>query len=333
MGVGVDEDKVGPGSFLDARDRQANDFGRGCGECVNEAGVGEVAVAHETEQKGDAEFQTDHARGGFGEFDVLFGGSMRGVVGGDAVDGAVGKRFAKGCDVLGLAQRRIDLAGGIVAKHGFVGQQEVMRGDFGGDLDASRLGFTKDTDRAACGDVSHVVAGACVLGKECVPGDDDVLGDTGPAAEAEAGSDASFVHLGACGEGVVLAVLDHGEVEGAGVFEGVAHDGARCDAPAVIGHGDGARVFQVGHFGEGFAFLADGDGGDGVEAAATEGFGFGDEHLGDGAGVVDGTGVGHGADVDEATRGGGSERTCDVFFVLLARLTDVGVEVDETRDQ
>ena len=51
-------------------------------------------------------FQADDAERGVGEFQFLFLGAMRGVIGGEAVDGAVLDAFDAGGDIGGGAQRR-----------------------------------------------------------------------------------------------------------------------------------------------------------------------------------------------------------------------------------
>ena len=56
---------------------------------------------------------------------------MRRVIGGDGVDGAVGERLTQSGDVFVGAQRRVDLAGGVVAEHGRVGEQQVVRRHLG----------------------------------------------------------------------------------------------------------------------------------------------------------------------------------------------------------
>ena len=67
---------------------------------------------------------------------------------------------AQRLDVLGLAQRRVHLAGGVVAEQRLVGEQEVVRRHLGGDGDAARLRLAQDAHRAQRRDVRDVVAGA-----------------------------------------------------------------------------------------------------------------------------------------------------------------------------
>ena len=74
------------------------------------------------------------------------------------------------------------------------------------------------------------------------------------------------MHLGAGGERVILRVLNQGKVEGRCIFERAPHNGARGDAPPVVGDADRAGVLEIGHFGERLPLLADRNGPDGVEA-------------------------------------------------------------------
>ena len=91
---------------------------------------------------------------------------VRGVVGGDDVDGAVGQAGAQRLDVGGGAQRRVDLVDRVVGRGQLVGEQQVVRGDLGGDVPAARLGPADDLDRAGRGDVADVQPGADVRGEQ-----------------------------------------------------------------------------------------------------------------------------------------------------------------------
>src|SRR5699024_10612136 len=109
-----------------------------------------------------------HAHRGLVPFAVLGVTRMGGMVGRDDVDGAVGEALAHRGDVLGGAQRRVDLEDGVELAHVLVGQQQVVRGDLGGHGDAALLGPADDVDAAGGGQVAHVQAGADVLGQEHV---------------------------------------------------------------------------------------------------------------------------------------------------------------------
>ncbi len=177
--------------------------------------------------------------------------------------------------------------------------------------------------------VREVVARADVAREHEVAGHDVVLGDAGPALEAEAGGHGALVHQGAPGEPVVLGVLDHHHAEGRGVLQRAAHHGAVGDAAAVVAHRDAARVAQVGHLRELPALLPAGDRPDGVHPHHAVLAGLGHDHLGDGPVVVHRAGVGHRADPGEAARGRGAGARHHVFFVLVPGLSEVGVEVHE----
>ena len=75
----------------------------------------------------------------------------------------------------------------------------------------------------------------------------------GDAAQAEASRDPAFVHDAAGGERRVLAVIDHGQAEHAGVFERAAHQVGVGDRRAVVAEGDGAGLRQFGEVRQLFA--------------------------------------------------------------------------------
>jgi hypothetical protein len=234
-------------------------------------------------------------------------------------------------DVGLLAQRGVDLAGRVVPEHGLRGEREVVRRHLGGDVEALGLRGAHEGDAPRGAGVGEVVARAGELREHEVAGDDVILRDAGPALESEARGDGALVHLGAFGERVVFGVLHHHEAVGAGVLQGAAHHARVGDAAAVVGDGDAARGAQVGHLRELATGLTAGDGADGVDAHEPVVAPLGDDHLGDGAVVVDGLRVGHRAHHDEAPGGGGAGARDDVLFVLVARLAQVRVQVDEAR--
>jgi hypothetical protein len=77
--------------------------------------------------------EAEHARRCLVEGLFLGLGSMRGMVGGDRVDRAVGESGADRGDVGGRAQRRVHLEQWIEPGEQFVGEREVVGRCFGGD--------------------------------------------------------------------------------------------------------------------------------------------------------------------------------------------------------
>ena len=107
------------------------------------------------------------------------------MVGADDVNGAVGQALAHRLDVLRAAQRRVDLVQRVVGGGQLLGQEQVVRGDLGGDVHALGLAPTHDVDRSCGGQVAHMQARAHVLREQNVAGDDRLLGDRRPAGQAE----------------------------------------------------------------------------------------------------------------------------------------------------
>jgi hypothetical protein len=143
-----------------------------------------MSVAYESKQHRYRGLESDHAwRCGL-ELAVLLEVAMRCMVGGDAVDGSIGECFAQRLAVFGLAQRRVDLASGVVADQRFVGQSEVVRRDLCGHRQAAALGFSQQAHRPQTGDVRDVIASSRRFSEDQVTGDDDVFGGARPSLEA-----------------------------------------------------------------------------------------------------------------------------------------------------
>ena len=148
------------------------------------------------------------------ELAVLLERRVRRVIGGDGVDGAVGERLAQRVDVLGLAQRRVHLAGGVVADAraasvssrwcGVTSRVTAMPRDF-------RL--AQDAHRAQRRDVRDVVARAVYSASSTSRATMMSSATRGQPRSPSRARHGALVHLGAVGERVILGVLDHGQVE------------------------------------------------------------------------------------------------------------------------
>ncbi len=240
----------GEGSFA----VEAHDAGGGDGHFFDELEPGEVAGFDEGfGVEGERGFEADDAEGGFVEFEFFFFAGVGGVVGGEAVDGAVDDALDAGVDVGLGAERRVHFGVGVVAAvegaAGFVGEEEVVRGDFGGDGLAVAFGLADEFDGAGGGDVLDVIAGADALVEEEVAGDHEFFGDGGESGEAEFDGGGPGAH-GAAGEGGFFAMLREDAAEHFDVLQGFEHDGGGGDADAIIGETDGAGGVHEGHLGE-----------------------------------------------------------------------------------
>ena len=64
-----------------------------------------------------------------------------------------------------------------------------------------------------------------------------------PAAQAEAGGNDALVHDGFLGHGIVLTVVENGEIEHLRVLDRAVHELVRLDAKSVVGEGDHPGIF------------------------------------------------------------------------------------------
>ena len=114
--------------------------------------------------------------------------------------------------------------------------------------------------------------------------------------------------------------------------QGLAHDPAVRDRAAVVREGDGSGRDEVRHVDEITASRGPRDRRDGQDIGQAGPAGLGQDPLGDLPPVVDGAGVGHGADRGEAAADGRPDAGEDRLLGLVARLSQVDVHVDESGD-
>ena len=229
---------------------QAGDPRRAGGHQPGEVGPAEPAVGDEqVVHHREGGLEAEHAERRVDERVLLVVPGVRGVVGGDRVDGAVEQALDERLAVLAGAQRRVDLEDRVVAGEQLGAQREVVRGHLRGDPDAARLRPAHDVEPLGGADVRDVHPLTGVLGEQGVAGDDARLGDRGPPRQSEPPGELALVAARLrAGEGRVLAVLGDDTVEGPHVLQGPAHDPAVGDAVAVVGedlHAGAGAVHQA----------------------------------------------------------------------------------------
>ena len=187
------------------------------------------------------------------------------------------------------------------------------------------------SDRPGGGHVADVQPRADVRGEQAVAGDDRLLGDRRPAAQAEAAGELALVHLRVLGQPRLLGVLGDDAVERLDVLQRATHQHRVGDALAVVGE-DPDPGGGVGHrteLGEPLAAEPDGDRAD-REDVAVPGLAAQPPHLlDDTGGVGDRVGVGHRVHRGEAAERRGLGAGLDGLGVLAAGLAQVGVQVDQ----
>jgi len=255
---------------------------------------------------------------------------MGGVIAGNDIDGSVPEPFPDGLDVPLFPERRIYFGVDVVTAQAVRGKGEIMGCRFGGYLYAPGLGIPDEADGAGGGNMTDVQHRPSVFRQQEVPGDHDLLGDSGYARQAQFRGGQPFVHGPAGGEGEILAVGHHGHSEGMGVFQRPAHDGAVHDGFAVIGKGDGPRLLEIPELRQGIPLGTKRNGGDGIDMDEVRLPGLAEDEFRYGAIVVDGIGIGHTGHGGEAPGGGGRASRGDGFLVFIARFPEMDMHIDET---
>jgi hypothetical protein len=156
------------------------------------------------------------------------------VVGGDAVEGAIGHALPHGVPVRGSPERRVHLGLRPVAIDGLVRKGEVVRGRLRGDAHALGAGRADHLYPETGGNVLDVDVSAGQPGQHQVPCDGHVLGRVGDAREAEARREQPLVHGAAAGECPLLAVAGDGDAEVLRVLQREAHEPRVRDRIAVV---------------------------------------------------------------------------------------------------
>ena len=106
----------------------------------------------------DAErrLEPEHAEGSSGPLTVLVLMRMRGVIGRDRIDRAVGHGQAQRGNIIVRSQRRVDLVDRVIARDEILGEKEVVRCHLGSHVDAPALGPPDDLDRSRGRHVAHM---------------------------------------------------------------------------------------------------------------------------------------------------------------------------------
>ena len=278
--------------------------------------------------------EPDDAEGRAVELEHLLVRVVRRVVGGDHVDAAVGDAREHRVAVRGFAQRRVHLEVGVVLRRPverLVGEREMVRRDLARDVHAALLAGAHGAQRLARAHVRDVDMAAGQLRQRDVALDHQRFGHAGNPAQAERRGVVALVRDAIALERRVLAVVDDRHAEHAGVLERAAHQQRRRHRPAVVGERDAPGGLLLAELGELIALGPERDGADRIHARELR---FGrllEDELRDPGVVVDRVGVRHARDRREPAGDGRRHAGGDRFLVLLPRLAQVDVDVDEAR--
>jgi hypothetical protein len=251
------------------------------------------------------------------------------VIGRDGIERAVRQTGAAGVAIFGGAQRRRNLGVGVVAGSRFVGERQVMRRRFGRDADSPLPRLPDQIHGAPGGHVGHVQVGARDLRQDQVSRDVGDLGDRRISGQTQARGHRAFVDHAVADQRAVFRVGDHRRADELRVLEDVAHHAAIHDRLAVVAERHRSRFDQRGHLGHGGALEAPRGGGHRVHAGGRVVIGAIEDEVRHRGVVVDRMRVGHARHRREAARHRGASAAADVFLVLLPRLAQMAVHVDE----
>lgn len=310
------------------------------------------------EGQGEFGFEAGDAEGSIIKLDLFFEVAVGSVVAGDDVNGAISDAFEDGLSIMGGAEGRIHFEAGIVTGPGgwiftvlrvapevlsigfpimiAAGDSGVCKGEMvwaclGTNGQALFLGFAQEADGFGAAQVLEMDMGAGFFRKQDVTGNDGLFARGWPAAKSEESAPVTFVHDSVSHEGVILAVIEDGELKHAGVFQGSPHQFIVLDAMSIVGDGDDPGVFERAdgcHFLAGEAF-GDGPGHKHINRGFIFGFVAYKSHR---ARLIDrGGGIGHAKDRTETAACGRAGSRGDSLLGRLARFTQVNMEIDQSR--
>jgi hypothetical protein len=212
-----------------------------------------------------------------------------------------------------------------------------MRGHVAGHWQTGGLGPPDEIERARGGEMRQVEPRARDIADD-VGEERQVAGDRGlfrggrPAAQPQHGRDVAIVRLGADGERRVLRVLHDRQPERTRVRERVAHHRCGGDRRAVVAEPDDPGVRQLAQCRERLAGSTRRDRAPGERAHRRPGLRRGGCHLRQHGRIVEGRRrVRHRADRREPAVSGRRQAAGHGLRVLVARLAEVRMEVDEAR--
>ncbi len=199
-----------------------------------------------------------------------------------------------------------------------------------GDRNAPRLRVPEEPHGGGGRHVGDVDRGAGEIGEGDVARDHDLLGRRRDPPEPEVRRHEALVHHAALAERGVLGVRDDRATERLRVLERPAEEGRVHHRPPVVGVRDAAGLGQLPELRQLPPREPARHRADGVHAHDAPGPRLREDVVRHGAGVVDRLRVGHARDRGEPARRRRPGAARDRLLVLLPRLPEVDVDVDES---
>lgn len=270
-----------------------------------------------------------HSVGGGAEVLLFFKVGDGGVVGDDAVDGAVIKGGDEVEVVFFVAQGGCCFEGGVVVADVFVGEEEVVQGDFGAQTGVLLFPLPDDVRRDSGGDGLDM-EGVFRVGGEADDGvGADFFSAWGDRRQAEEVGGLAWVHGCVGREGREVTADGEGHSERAGILHGPVKEEEVFRSFIGVGQ-ESDTVASEGVVGDLFpAFHAFGDAACGDDFEDAVFFTYFSEEFDAGGAVEGGRGVGHGLNAGDAALKGRFGGGGDAFTRFVAGLAEVRVEVEE----
>src|SRR5450759_327561 len=330
--LGIEHGDVGRCSALERSAGEAEDAGGRTRHPIDEIGESEMArlyeICHYHRKRG---FQADDSIRRVGELSLLFVVVVGRVIRSDEIDRSVLHAIAQRFDILRGAKRWIHLRVRVVPPNALLRQREMVGADFRSDSYPALLPPANQLDGSLRAHVREVNVPARQPCEEDVADDHDLLRFRLNPLEAELRADDPFVHRSARRERWLLAMVDHGNLEGARVLERRSHQLRARDRLAVIADRDRAGAHHLPEFGQRLPFLTDRDRADRIYARRLGSLRLADDEAHRRLVVGDRISVRHRANRGESSGRGGPRSGRDRLDIFAPRLPQMTVNIDEAR--
>ena len=193
-------------------------------------------------------FQTAEAAGCISELYVFFFRRVRSVVGYDCINSTVQNCFAHCLYVIPAAERRGNAGCRIVGCASFIGQGQVVNGNFTGYVYAFCFVLTDDIDCTFTCYVSNVYMCAGVFCDDAVTSYSDIFGYSGDARYADTCGYSTFVHVAVHIQFRVNCMANEAFVKCSNIFCSQHEESGAFYIVAVIGECHGATECHIAHF-------------------------------------------------------------------------------------
>ena len=177
----------------------------------------------------------------------------------DGIDGAILQPFNQRFSVFVRAQRRRHFESRFIVLQPFVGEIEVLRGDFCRAVHTLRLGLADKIDGLAARYMRDVDMTAGQLRKEQVASDCDIFPCRRTSGDAHRIGDLAFIHEAVSAHRHIFRMVDDHLAELICVLHGAAHEIGTFYIVSVIRESDSAIRCHIPHFRELLAFEILGD--------------------------------------------------------------------------